>query len=91
MRAYVNIAIVRSPVAWGLAVNSTVGIQHRSMVDNAGGAGFIGTRSLIERNHPSFGIIIATLLFGALYQGGAGVGRHVDPPMQIVDKSFRRW
>ena len=36
-----------------------------------GGAGFVGIAvSLMGRNHP-IGIIIAAILFGVLYQGGA--------------------
>ena len=41
------------------------------MADFVAGAGFTGIAvSLIGRNHP-LGIVLAALLFGALYQGGA--------------------
>jgi simple sugar transport system permease protein len=41
------------------------------LLDYVLGAGFTGIAvSLIGRNHP-LGIVLASLLFGALYQGGA--------------------
>ena len=41
------------------------------LLDFVAGAGFAGIAvSLIGRNHP-VGIVLASLLFGALYQGGA--------------------
>ena len=43
----------------------------RLLLDFVAGAGFAGIAvSLIGRNHPA-GIVLAALLFGALYQGGA--------------------
>ena len=41
------------------------------ILDFAGGYGFVGIAvALMGRNHP-VGIVLAALLFGALYQGGA--------------------
>jgi ABC-type uncharacterized transport system permease subunit len=67
------------------AVNITMGINTPQLVDNAaGGAGFIGIAvALMGRNHP-VGIIIAALLFGALYQGGAELSAATSIPVQIV-------
>ena len=46
-------------------------MQHRLLLDFAAGYGFTGIAvSLMGRNHP-VGIVLAGLLFGALYQGGA--------------------
>ena len=46
-------------------------MQHRLLLDFVVGAGFTGIAvSLIGRNHP-VGIVLAALLFGALFQGGA--------------------
>ncbi|MDP6874585.1 MAG: ABC transporter permease [Alphaproteobacteria bacterium] len=54
-----------------VGVNELNGVQHRLMLDFAAGYGFTGIAvSLMGRNHP-IGIILASLLFGALYQGGA--------------------
>ena len=54
-----------------VGINELAGVQHRLLLDFVVGAGFTGIAvSLIGRNHP-VGIVLAALLFGALYQGGA--------------------
>ncbi|MFD2177525.1 ABC transporter permease [Veronia pacifica] len=53
-----------------MAVNEVFGAQNRLILNFTGGFGFIGIAvALMGRNHP-VGIIVAALLFGALYQGG---------------------
>ena len=54
-----------------MAVNDVMGDQHRLLLEFAAGAGFVGIAvALMGRNHP-VGIVLAALLFGVLYQGGA--------------------
>jgi simple sugar transport system permease protein len=54
-----------------VALNETMGVQHRLVLNFVGGAGFVGIAvALMGRNHP-VGICFAAALFGALYQGGA--------------------
>jgi simple sugar transport system permease protein len=54
-----------------VGINELAGVQHRLLLDFVVGAGFTGIAvSLIGRNHPA-GIVLASLLFGALFQGGA--------------------
>ncbi len=54
-----------------VGINELVGYQHRLIMDFHFGYGFGGIAvALMGRNHP-IGIIIAALLFGVLYQGGA--------------------
>ena len=54
-----------------MAVNEIMGAQHRLVLNFTGGYGFVGIAvALMGRNHP-IGIIIAAVLFGALYQGGS--------------------
>lgn len=54
-----------------VAVNEIVGVHHRLILNFTAGYGFTGIAvSLMGRNHP-VGIILASLLFGVLYQGGA--------------------
>lgn len=54
-----------------LAVNEVLGSQHRLVLGFTGGYGFVGIAvALMGRNHP-IGIVLAALLFGALYQGGS--------------------
>jgi simple sugar transport system permease protein len=54
-----------------VGINEVMGAQERVLLDFVAGAGFTGIAvSLMGRNHP-VGIVVASLLFGALYQGGA--------------------
>jgi simple sugar transport system permease protein len=54
-----------------VAVNEIMGVHHRLLMNFPAGYGFTGIAvSLMGRNHP-VGIIMASLLFGVLYQGGA--------------------
>ena len=54
-----------------VGLNEILGAQHRLLLNFTAGYGFTGIAvSLIGRNHP-FGIVLASLLFGMLYQGGA--------------------
>jgi simple sugar transport system permease protein len=54
-----------------MATNELMGVQHRLTLGFTGGYGFVGIAvALMGRNHP-FGIILAAILFGALYQGGS--------------------
>ncbi|MBU6260511.1 MAG: ABC transporter permease [Burkholderiales bacterium] len=62
---------VSGALAGLVGVNEIAGVQGRLMPDFVAGAGFAGIAvSLIGRNHP-LGVLLAALLFGALYQGGA--------------------
>ena len=54
-----------------MAVNEVMGVQHRLLLNFPGGAGYVGIAvALMGRNHPA-GIVLAAILFGALYQGGS--------------------
>jgi simple sugar transport system permease protein len=54
-----------------MALNEILGVQERVILNFTSGYGFTGIAvALMGRNHP-FGIVLASLLFGALYQGGA--------------------
>ncbi len=54
-----------------VAVNEIMGVHHRLILNFTAGYGFTGIAvALMGRNHP-LGIIMASLLFGVLYQGGA--------------------
>ena len=54
-----------------MAVNEVLGVQHRLLLEFVGGAGFVGIAvALMGRSHP-VGIVLAAMLFGLLYQGGA--------------------
>jgi len=54
-----------------MSLNEVMGVQHRLLLNFPGGAGYVGIAvALMGRNHP-VGIVIAAVLFGALYQGGS--------------------
>jgi ABC-type uncharacterized transport system permease subunit len=69
------IAMAISGALAGLVgVNEIAGVNRRLLLDFVAGAGFTGIAvAMMGRNHP-FGIVLASLLFGALFQGGAEVG-----------------
>lgn len=62
---------VSGAVAGLMATNEILGAQHRLILGFTGGYGFVGIAvALMGRNHPA-GIVLAAVLFGALYQGGS--------------------
>ena len=70
-RRQIMMSMMMSGALAGLVgMNEIAGTHHRLLTDFTNGAGFAGIAvSLIGRNHP-VGIVAASLLFGALYQGG---------------------
>ena len=63
--------IISGALAGLVGINEIAGVQGRLIAEFVAGAGFAGIAvALIGRNHP-VGIVLASLLFGALYQGGA--------------------
>ena len=63
--------LLSGALAGGLAVNVILGEEHRMILEFTGGFGFVGIAvALMGRAHP-VGIILAAILFGVLYQGGA--------------------
>jgi general nucleoside transport system permease protein len=63
--------VLSGGLAGGLAVNELMGYQHRLILEFSAGYGFVGIAvALMGRAHPA-GIVLASLLFGILYQGGA--------------------
>jgi general nucleoside transport system permease protein len=61
-----------------VGMNEIAGVAGRLQLDFVGGAGFTGIAvALMGRNHP-VGILLASLLFGALFQGGAEVAFEVS-------------
>ena len=68
----VMIAMAASGALAGcMSLNELMGVQHRLLLEFSAGFGFAGIAvALMGRNHP-VGIVLASVLFGALYQGGA--------------------
>jgi simple sugar transport system permease protein len=62
---------ISGALAGFVGLNVVMGAAHRLTLDFTGGFGFVGIAvALMGRNHP-IGILLAALLFGALYQGGS--------------------
>ena len=69
---------VSGALAGLVGINEIAGVHGRLLADFVAGAGFAGIAvSLIGRNHP-VGIVLAALLFGALYQGGAELAFEIN-------------
>ncbi len=63
--------LISGALAGMMAINPIMGDQYRLQEGFPAGAGFVGIAvSLMGRNHP-VGIILAAILFGMLWQGGA--------------------
>ena len=66
-----------------MAINNVMGESERLLQNSAEGAGFIGIAvALMGRNHP-FGVFLAAILFGFLYQGGAELGLWTSIPIEL--------
>jgi len=63
--------LISGALAGFVGLNEIMGYHRQLLLDFVAGAGFTGIAvALMGRNHP-FGIVLASLLFGALYQGGS--------------------
>jgi len=78
------VMMISGGLAGLMAINNVMGEAERLVLNATEGAGFIGIAvALMGRNHP-IGIIIAALLFGMLYQGGAVLAQDTSIPVQMV-------
>lgn len=73
VRIIVITMMISGALAGMMALNPIMGAQHRVQLDFVAGAGFVGIAvALMGRSHPA-GIVLAAILFGMLYQGGAEI------------------
>ena len=64
-------SLLSGALAGGMAANVILGEEHRLILEYTAGFGFVGIAvALMGRAHP-VGIVLAAILFGMLYQGGA--------------------
>ena len=77
-RRQIMVAMAISGALAGMVgMNEIAGVNGKLLLEFVSGAGFTGIAvALMGRNHP-VGIVFASLLFGALYQGGAEVAFEV--------------
>ncbi|MFN4204085.1 MAG: ABC transporter permease [Tabrizicola sp.] len=75
--------LISGGLAGLMAINNVMGEAERLLGNSASGAGFIGIAvALMGRNHP-VGVVLAALLFGFLFQGGAELGLWTRIPIEL--------
>jgi simple sugar transport system permease protein len=84
----VKITVVAMLISGGLAgmmaLNTTMGEAERLVMNATEGAGFIGIAvALMGRSHP-LGVLLAALLFGFLYQGGAELALWTNITRELI-------
>ena len=76
--------LISGALAGLMAINAVMGEAQRLLQDNVLGAGFVGIAvALMGRSHP-VGVLLAAVLFGALYQGGAELEFETSVPREMV-------
>ncbi|MBL4917969.1 ABC transporter permease [Szabonella alba] len=76
--------LISGALAGMMAVNTVMGEAQRLILNSVEGAGFIGIAvALMGRSHP-FGVLLAALLFGFLYQGGAELALWTKIPRELI-------
>ncbi|MHC9234893.1 ABC transporter permease [Pseudooceanicola sp. 502str34] len=76
--------LISGALAGMMAVNNVMGEAERLVLNSTEGAGFIGIAvALMGRNHP-FGVLLAAILFGFLYQGGAELALWTQIPRELI-------
>ena len=76
--------LISGALAGMMAINNVQGEAERLVLNAVEGAGFIGIAvALMGRNHP-FGVFLAALLFGFLYQGGAEIALWTSIPRELI-------
>ncbi len=76
--------LISGGLAGMMAVNTVQGEAERLVLNMTEGAGFIGIAvALMGRSHP-FGVLLAAILFGFLYQGGAELALWTNIPRELI-------
>ncbi|WP_322894102.1 MULTISPECIES: ABC transporter permease [unclassified Yoonia] len=76
--------LISGGLAGMMAINNVQGEAERLVLNAVEGAGFIGIAvALMGRSHP-FGVLLAALLFGFLYQGGAELALWTSIPRELI-------
>ena len=76
--------LISGGLAGLMAINNVMGEAERLVLNATEGAGFIGIAvALMGRNHP-LGVLLAALLFGFLYQGGAELALWTTIPREMI-------
>ncbi len=83
-RITMYVMLISGALAGMMAINNVMGEANRLLLNAVEGAGFIGIAvALMGRNHP-FGVFLAAVLFGFLYQGGAELALWTNIPRELI-------
>ncbi len=75
--------LISGALAGAMAINNVMAAE-RLVLNSVEGAGFIGIAvALMGRSHP-FGVLLASLLFGFLVQGGAEIDFWTNIPRELI-------
>ncbi len=84
VRITMYVMLISGGLSGLMAINAVLGEQGRLVMNAVAGAGFIGIAvALMGRSHP-FGVLLAALLFGFLYQGGGELSFEMGIPRELV-------
>ena len=76
--------LISGALAGMMGVNTAQGEAERLVLNSTEGAGVIGIAvALMGRNHP-LGVLLAAILFGFLYQGGAELALWTNIPRELI-------
>ncbi len=76
--------IISGALSGMMALNTVMGYSEKLILNSVEGAGFIGIAvALMGRSHP-FGVFLASILFGFLYQGGAELALWTTIPRELI-------
>jgi simple sugar transport system permease protein len=76
--------MISGALAGMMAINNVMGEAERLVLNATESAGFIGIAvALMGRSHP-FGVFLAAILFGFLYQGGAELALWTSIPRELI-------
>lgn len=76
--------LISGGISGCMAINNVMGEAERLVMNATEGAGFIGIAvALMGRSHP-IGVVLAALLFGFLYQGGAELALWTGIPRELI-------
>ena len=76
--------LISGALAGMMSINNVMGEAERLLMNPTEGAGFIGIAvALMGRSHP-FGVLLAAILFGFLYQGGAELALWTKIPRELI-------
>ncbi len=84
VRITMGAMLISGALAGMMSINNVMGEAQRLVLNSSEGAGFIGIAvALMGRSHP-LGVLLASILFGFLYQGGAELSMWTSIPPQLI-------